>query len=156
MDAGWILWGGLIGLCAAGVAALARTRWLQSQTLKKCVLLSVVFHGVLAVIAACLGGMRPASWGQSEDGRMTMTVVLADEPLAEAALLPSAAAEVDAADEEPVEDESAAVSGVSVAADAAGAPADFVPLLTAAVEPAEKVSVCFWFCWLPLAPAPAR
>ena len=138
MDVGWILWGGLIGLCAAGIAALARTRWLQSQTLKKCVLLSVVFHGVLAVIAACLGGMRPASWGQSEDGRMTMTVVLADEPLAEAALLPSAAAEVDAADEEPVEDESAAVSGVSVAADAVGAPADFVPLLTAAVEPPEK------------------
>ena len=138
MDAGWILWGGLIGLCAAGIAAVARTTWLQSQTLKKCVLLSVVFHGVLAIIAGCLGGMRPASWGQSEDGRMTMTVVLADEPLAEAAL-PSAASEVREADEEPMENESASASAeVSVAADAAGAPADFVPLLTAAVEPAEK------------------
>ena len=101
MHANWILWGGLVGLFAAALVALAHTRWLQSQTLKKCVLLSVAFHAMLAIVAACVGGMRPASWGQLDDGRMTMTVVLAEEPADDLPVI--AAAESETSDDKSVD-----------------------------------------------------
>jgi len=79
MHSHWLLWGGLAVCCAAGMAAVAHARWLQSQTLKKCVLLSVGVHAVLAVVACFIGGARPASWGEADEGRMTMEVVLLQE-----------------------------------------------------------------------------
>jgi hypothetical protein len=119
----WLLWGGLALAGAGGLAALAHIRWLQSQTLKKCVLLSVGVHAVLAIVACFIGGARPASWGEADDGRMTMLVV----PVAESA-------------DDPVADEAAALTdvvtadeAVTAAADASDAfeppPADLVPLL---------------------------
>ena len=63
----------------AGVTVLVRTGWLQSRTLEKCIGLSVVLHLVIAVVAAFVGGWSPASWGQRDEGRMTMLVVLADD-----------------------------------------------------------------------------
>ena len=121
MGSGWIVWGGFIGVCVAVGAAIVRTRWLQSQTLKKCVLLSVAFHALLAVVAAVVGGTRPASWGTADDGAMTMTVVLADEPATSAPPAPAEAASVEAVDE-PEADAAADLP-------AAEPPDDFVPLL---------------------------
>jgi len=76
---------GIVGtvLAIVGVVALAaivRTKWLQSNTLRKCVLLSVVLHVVVAAVCAVLGGRSPASWGQSDSGPMTMLVVTGEEP----------------------------------------------------------------------------
>ena len=119
MGSGWIVWGGFLVLCAAVGAAIVRTRWLQSQTLKKCVLLSVAFHAMLAFVAAIVGGTRPASWGTADDGAMTMTVVLADEAAADSP--PAPAASVEAASDPETE------SPADLAA--AEPPADFVPLL---------------------------
>jgi hypothetical protein len=121
MGSGWIVWGGFVGVCLAVGAAIVRTRWLQSQTLKKCVLLSVAFHALLAVVAAVVGGTRPASWGTADDGAMTMTVVLADEPATSAPPAPAEAASVEAVDE-PETDAAADLP-------AAEPPDDFVPLL---------------------------
>ncbi|NDC53017.1 MAG: hypothetical protein EBZ74_01705, partial [Planctomycetia bacterium] len=91
MDHHWLLWGGLGACLAVGIALLARARWLQSQTLKKCIVLSVVVHAALAVVAAFVGGSRPASWGTADEGRMTMEVVPVVEPAGEelAALEPA-------------------------------------------------------------------
>ena len=72
---GWIV-AALIAAALVGLVLLARTRWLQSDTLKKCVVLSVGVHLLLAAVAAGIGGMRPASWGTADEGRMTMMVVL--------------------------------------------------------------------------------
>ncbi|MFO0191874.1 MAG: hypothetical protein ACK54F_11545 [Planctomycetia bacterium] len=121
MGSGWIVWGGFLGICVAVGAAIVRTRWLQSQTLKKCVLLSVAFHALLAVVAATVGGTRPASWGTADEGPMTMMVVLADEPTTEAVPAPAEAATVEASDDpemNPPEDLAATAP-----------PDDFVPLL---------------------------
>jgi len=95
MDHHWLLWGGLGACLAVGIALLARARWLQSQTLKKCIVLSVVVHAALAVVAAFVGGSRPASWGTADEGRMTMEVVPVVEPAGEelAALEPAGAAD---------------------------------------------------------------
>jgi len=79
MHSQWLLWGGLAACCAAGLAGLARGRWLQSQTLKKSALLSIGVHAILAVVAAFVGVARPASWGSADEGRMTMQVVPVDE-----------------------------------------------------------------------------
>ena len=119
----WLLWGGLAICCACGLVVLAHARWLQSQTLKKCVLLSVGVHAVLAVAACFIGGARPASWGAADDGRMTMLVV----PVAEST-------------DEPAADEAATLTDVVTADEAATAavdagdafeppPPDLVPLL---------------------------
>ena len=80
MHALWIVWGVVGVAAAAGLAALVRTRWLQSHTLSKCVLLSVVLHAVLAAICALVGGIRPASWGANDEGRMSLTVALSTDP----------------------------------------------------------------------------
>lgn len=131
MGSGWIIWGGFIGLCVAVGAAIVRTRWLQSQTLKKCVLLSVAFHALLALVAAVVGGARPASWGTADDGAMTMTVVLASEPAADERPAPSEAASAAAADEP--EPDAAIDLGAAVPPD------DFVPLLADAAEQSKHV-----------------
>jgi len=112
MHSHWLLWGGLAACSAAGLAVLARGRWLQSQTLKKSVLLSIGVHAILAVVAAFVGVARPASWGTADEGRMTMQVVPVDESADGAAVEQSDAAHDDAA---PPND----------------APPDLVPLLPA-------------------------
>jgi hypothetical protein len=149
MHANWILWGGLVGLFAAALVGLSHTRWLQSQTLKKCVLLSVAFHAMLAIVAACVGGTRPASWGQQDEGRMTMTVVLADEPAEDSrsavAAESTAATEVTPTDGQvetaTVATEEAAAPANEVAKQSSHSdepPTDLVPLLAAEVEPAAE------------------
>lgn len=75
-----IVWALLVAAGAVALAVIVRTKWLQSHTLRKCVLLSVVLHAVVAVVCTCLGGRSPASWGTHEAGRMTMLVVAAEEP----------------------------------------------------------------------------
>ena len=119
----WLLWGGLALAGAGGLAALAHTRWLQSQTLKKCVLLSVGVHAVLAIVACFIGGARPASWGEADDGRMTMLVV----PVAESTDEPAAG------DAATLTDGVTADEAATAAADAGDAfeppPPDLVPLL---------------------------
>jgi hypothetical protein len=72
-------WAALAVGTAVGLAVVVRTRWLQSHTLAKCVALSVMLHAVLAVVCACVGGWSPSSWGRSDDGRMTMSVALAED-----------------------------------------------------------------------------
>ena len=119
MLANWIIWGTLSGLFAVGLVALSRTQWLQSQTLRKCVLLSVAVHAVLAVVAVLTGGMRPASWGRNDTGRMSMMVVVADDA-ADELPLPAAALSVP----EVLKHEAAPT------AVAAEPPADHVPLLS--------------------------
>ena len=135
---GWII-GIVVAALAAGLTVVVRTRWLQSHTLAKCVVLSVGLHLLLAVACGLLAGFMPASWGHDEEGRMTMVMVVASDPeavihhvepaapAAEAAE-PVAAATPDTprlAQEPPAEP----VSGD-------GVPADVVPLLNAAVEAA--------------------
>jgi hypothetical protein len=80
----WIVWAVLAAGAAVGCAVLVHTRWLQSHTLAKCVLLSLVLHAVLAVVCAFVGGLMPASWGRNDEGRMAMTVILAADPADEA------------------------------------------------------------------------
>ena len=81
------------------VPVLVRTRWLESRTLEKCVALSVVLHAVFGILAVFLGGWSPASWGQRDEGRMTMLVMLADDETEEPA--PADAAERIGDQEEP-------------------------------------------------------
>lgn len=71
----WLVIGIVAVAIAAGLALVVRTRWLQSHTLAKCVLLSVGLHLLLAVACGLLAGFMPASWGQNEEGRMTMLMV---------------------------------------------------------------------------------
>jgi hypothetical protein len=75
----WLVIGILAAAIAAGLAIVVRTRWLQSHTLAKCVLLSVGLHLLLAVACGLLAGFMPASWGQNDEGRMTMVMVVAAE-----------------------------------------------------------------------------
>lgn len=125
MHSHWLLWGGLAVCCAAGMAAVAHARWLQSQTLKKCVLLSVGVHAVLAVVACFIGGARPASWGEADEGRMTMEVVLLQESSDETA---TGGAET-LGEEATADGSTVAVTGVNPALEPP--PPDLVPLLPA-------------------------
>lgn len=136
----------LAALTGAGLVALVRTRWLESRTLEKCIGLSVGLHLVLAVVAALVGAWLPASWGRHDEGRMTMLVVLADEPSDDTAVAdaaprldpaaePSPQAVADEAPAPPAEP-SALLPLVPLAAGAVPPP-DLVPLLDlAALEPA--------------------
>ena len=81
MGTGGIAWSILAAVTATGLVVIVRTRWLQSRTLAKCVALSVLLHGVLAVVCAFVGGWTPASWGRNDEGRMSITVALAEEPV---------------------------------------------------------------------------
>jgi len=130
----------LAALAGVGVTVLVRTRWLRTNTLRKCVGLSVGLHAVLAMVAAFLGGWSPASWGTRDEGRMSMMVVLADEDAGE-----EQPADAPPGIEEPsLADDDAPSAGdtpaeapplVSLAeAQAPPAPADLVPLLEAPAD----------------------
>jgi hypothetical protein len=132
----WMTGAVLAVAAVVGLAVLVRTRWLQSHTLAKCVLLSLALHGVLAVVCAFVGGLMPASWGRNDEGRMAMTVILADDTAADADLAEAAAPAV--AEPEPAEPDlppPALVPGVGADAEPA-LPADLVPLLDVLAEPA--------------------
>ena len=139
MQATWIVMAALATFAGGGVTVLVRMGWLQSRTLEKCVGLSVVLHLVLAVVAAFVGGWSPASWGQLDEGRMTMVVVLAD-PEADLEAVADAAAAV--SEPEPTADDSLSQPPlVSLAAAAAPAvPPDLVPLLDAPVDEPPKAA----------------
>ena len=124
---------------AGAVAVIVRTKWLQSHTLPKCVLLSVVLHAVVAAVCSCLGGLSPASWGRSDSGPMTMVVVAAEDPAEERVL----AADGSSVAAEPVAD-GIDVAGLEAATRSvtaeqpAAAPVDHVPLLEVASEDEAK------------------
>lgn len=80
METGIVVAMAVLAAAGVGLFIAARTRWLQSDTLRKCVMLSVIVHMVLAVVAASVGGLSPASWGRADAGRMTMVVVVAEDP----------------------------------------------------------------------------
>ena len=122
----------------AGVTVLVRTGWLQSRTLEKCIGLSVILHLVIAVVAAFVGGWSPASWGQRDEGRMTMLVVLADDQ-ADDAVADAADAignpaenlpDPPAAPSEPAAAEAPPLPSLATA-EPPPAPPDLVPLLDA-------------------------
>jgi hypothetical protein len=135
MHTSGIVWAVLAAVVAAAVAVIVRTKWLQSHTLPKCVLLSVVLHAMVAVVCSCLGGLSPASWGQSESGPMTMVVVMAEDP-AEDRVLATDGSSIAA---EPVAD-AIDVAGLEAATRSAmpeesvDPPVDHVPLLEVASE----------------------
>jgi hypothetical protein len=79
MHLAWIIAAVFIVGAVGGAIVIVRTGWLQSRTMEKCIGLSLMLHGVLAVVANFVGGWLPASWGTLDDGRMTMVVMLADE-----------------------------------------------------------------------------
>ena len=130
----------LAALATVGVTVLVRTRWLQTRTLQKCVGLSVGLHGLLAMVAAFLGGWSPASWGTNDEGRMTMMVVLADEeageePPADAAPSGDTAVVVDDAATRDHDGPAEAPPLVSLAkAEAPPTPPNLVPLLEAPAD----------------------
>jgi len=132
MHSQWLLWGGLAACCAAGLAGLAHGRWLQSQTLRKSVVLSIGVHAILAVVAAFVGVARPASWGTADEGRMTMQVVPVDESAAGVAVEQSDTAPLADTLGEPM----AASAPQEESAPPDDAPPDLVPLLTAPAEAA--------------------
>jgi len=120
---------------AVSLAVIVRTKWLQSHTLPKCVLLSVVLHAVVAAACACLGGLSPASWGRSDSGPMTLVVVAAEDPAEDRVL----AADGSSIAVEPVAD-GIDVAGLEAATRSSPAeepvapPVDHVPLLKVASE----------------------
>lgn len=79
MHAIWLVIGVVAAAVAVGLAIVVRTRWLQSHTLAKCVLLSVGLHLLLAVACGLFASLVPASWGDDNDGRMTMVMVVSAE-----------------------------------------------------------------------------
>jgi len=135
LQTGGMIAAGLLVAVLVGLMLLARTSWLQSDTLKKCVVLSVAVHLLLAAVAAGIGGMRPASWGTADDGRMTMLVVLADDAVDEPA---APAAEEKAAAAQPEPTALSAEPGVKAAAEA-GIPAQ--PSGPAAAAAEQRVDI---------------
>lgn len=140
MQPGWIVAGVVLAAGAVGLAFAARTRWLQSDTLKKCLLLSVVAHALLAIVAASIGGLSPASWGRSTEGRPTMVVVVSEEPEGSIAAVQDAGDEADDVPQETlvadVDAESATPREDVIAAMASASDAD---RSTVEVDPAEIV-----------------
>lgn len=132
----WIAWAGLAAVAAVGFAVLVRTRWLQSHTLAKCVMLSLVLHAALAVVCGFVSGLMPASWGRNDEGRMAMTVVLAADTEDDGGLVEAGAAAVVEPPREPAEQElppPKLVPGAAAAADRSPS-ADLVPLLDVVAE----------------------
>lgn len=157
------------GIVVVGVAAtlvvIGRTGWLESHTLRKCVLLSVLLHASLAVAFAALGGLRPASFGAADEGQITMLVVTSTLPgdgaatgdedpdgSAAGSAVPAATTPADATDDVepatgatdatgttgPVDDQPGAAADRSLAdrsPAADGPPDDLVPLLEVPAEP---------------------
>ncbi|NQW48008.1 MAG: terpene cyclase/mutase family protein [Planctomycetes bacterium] len=181
MQTSWIVWGVLLVGGAVTLAAIVRTKWLQSQTLPKCVLLSVVLHAVVAVVCGCFGGRSPASWGQRDSGRMTMLVVLAEDDGEEHAVTVAAgpsggspelptdtaaiAVQTPAAGEPVLEDfpaasdttgdQAAVAVSVPLADEMVAAPEDHVPLLESAPEEEPKEIVAAAADPKDAAPSPA-
>jgi hypothetical protein len=156
----WIVCGLLVAAAAVGLAVIVRTKWLQSHTLQKCVLLSVVLHAVLAAVAGFVGGMAPASWGRGDTGRMSMLVVMAEIDDGDAAAVADTAAVMDdtvsggpppvavpdASEARALVDPAAMPMPPLLAAAAAapapdGPPTDHVPLLEAADDDDEQPRV---------------
>jgi hypothetical protein len=146
---GWVLAVIVVSGVIGGLVLLARTNWLQSDTLKKCVVLSVGVHLLLALIAAAIGGLRPASWGTEDDGRMTMMVVLVEDAVVDplvnpgeeippGADAPESAATVG---ELPTRDSAEIEREPKLAADPAQEASDMVPLLDAEPEAREEQRV---------------
>ena len=139
MHTSGLVWAVLAAGAAVSLAVIVRTKWLQSHTLPKCVLLSVVLHAVVAAVCSCLGGLSPASWGRSDSGPMTMVVVAAEDPAEERVL----AADGSSVAAEPVAD-GIDVAGLEAATRSvtaeqpAAAPVDHVPLLEVASEDEAK------------------
>jgi hypothetical protein len=133
MQVTWIVWGVIAAASAVGIAVLVRTRWLQSRTLEKCVVLSVGIHVVLAAVCAFVGGFSPASWGTHDDGPMTMTVVMCTEPEADTAPADAAAAEESPADV-AADAPAAADAPPALVPIAQAEPHDLVPLLHVAAD----------------------
>jgi hypothetical protein len=134
MHTSGLVWAVLAAGAAASLAAIVRTKWLQSHTLPKCVLLSVVLHAVVAAVCACLGGLSPASWGRHEIGPMTMLVVTAEDPAEDrvpADGAPSLLTEPDAA---AVDVASLPAPALASAEEPVAPSADHVPLLEVASE----------------------
>jgi Squalene-hopene cyclase C-terminal domain len=135
MHTSGLVWAVLAAGAAVSLAVIVRTKWLQSHTLPKCVLLSVVLHAVVAAVCSCLGGLSPASWGRSDSGPMTMVVVAAEDPAEERVL----AADGSSVAAEPVAN-GIDVAGLEAATRSvtaeqpAAAPVDHVPLLEVASE----------------------
>ena len=127
MQSSWIVWGTLISVAAVSLTIAVRTKWLQSHTLQKCVLLSVVLHGVLGIVCCLLGGLAPASWGRDDSGQMTMVMITAEETAEDCAPADSPA---EAADVAPA----ATLSEEFLARIDAEVPNDVVPLLATPVE----------------------
>ena len=139
MHTSGLVWAVLAAGAAVSLAVIVRTKWLQSHTLPKCVLLSVVLHAVVAAVCSCLGGLSPASWGRSDSGPMTMVVVAAEDPAEDRVL----AADGSSIAAEPVAD-GIDVAGLEAATRSvtaeqpAAAPVDHVPLLEVASEDEAK------------------
>ncbi len=131
----------IIGIMAAvtavGVVVIVRTRWLQSHTLAKCVVLSVGLHLLLAVVCGLLVGAMPASWGHDDEGRMTMVMVVADEAADDGPLEAAAPAPAEPPAATPPDTARMPQKRPTDLAAAFGVPEDVVPLLTEADEVAE-------------------
>ena len=137
MSTAAIAWAVVAAVAAVGVPVVVRTRWLQSRTLEKCIALSVTLHAVLAVVCAFVGGGAPASWGQRDDGRMTMVVTLSEEPLDGPLVADSTEVPRDAGDAAP------AAPPATEDAEVVESPPPLVPLsvssVTAAAPPDDHV-----------------
>jgi hypothetical protein len=152
MSTSAIIVAALAVVATVGLVVVVRTRWLQSRTLEKCVLLSVALHGVIAVVCGLVGGSAPASWGRRDDAPPSMVITLGDDPLGDGSGESTGA---DAAEGPPPPDPADVAVAEPSAADppplmptqsldetAAAPPLDHVPLLDAPVEAvAEQVSV---------------
>ncbi len=134
---------GLASVTATGIAVLVRTGWLQSRTMEKCVGLSVVLHLALGIVATFVGGwMPPASWGTRDEGRMTMVVVVADDPGEDEIIID--AVEAPSTDDEPPQNQAGPEGALAddaqpllvplTAGESVKPPADLVPLLAIAAE----------------------
>ena len=142
MSTSAIIVAALAVVATAGLVAIVRTRWLQSRTLEKCVLLSVVLHGVIAVVCGLVGGWTSASWGRRDDAPPSMVITLGDDPCGDPLADgvgesggPPPADPADVADAEAPAAEPPPLMPVESSHERAAAPpADHVPLLEAPVE----------------------
>jgi hypothetical protein len=138
MQLGWVVWGTLAAVTATGCAALMRTRWLESRTLEKCVGLSLVIHAAIAAVCGFVGGLPPASRGASDEGRMTMQVVVDDAPDAAEPVAESEPPQVEPGPEAAPQEQ--APAGARAGATADVPPADVVPLLDVAAAAVDAAS----------------
>lgn len=142
MSTSAIIVAALAVVATAGLVAIVRTRWLQSRTLEKCVLLSVVLHGVIAVVCGLVGGWTTASWGRRDVAPPSMVITLGDDPLGDP-LADGAGASGGSPPADPADVAGAELSAAeppplmpveSPQEQVAAPPADHVPLLEAPVE----------------------